>query len=197
MAYTRRIVVVCGYGCNLDSPLRPYLDKVVAWAKANKPDFIILCGGATQQVSFPNETEASVMERFLYERLDSFAAEHNWHPGWWLEGTSYTSYENIRDAARVIADLKNRPWNGFREPKDEITIFCEATRALKVAILARHFMGFPPERGEPMIRIETDSWELMHPSLELLGTFKEWLAIRFPMFNTFQSRSRRKKSLLR
>jgi len=190
VAYVRRIVVVCGYGCNLDSPLKPYLDRVLRFCEERHPVAIILCGGATQQRSFPDETEASVMYKYL-KPLEHF------HPMWFVLGGSYTSYENIRDAAVEIDKLRAAPWHGMEPRHDEITIFCEATRALKVAMLARHFLGFPPERGEPPVRIETDSWELMHPTLELVGTFKEWLAIRLPFFNDLQSARRMRKSLTR
>jgi hypothetical protein len=195
VAYTRRIVVVCGYGCNLDSPLRPYLDRVAKYCARVRPEYIILCGGQTQQKSFPGRSEADVMYDYLYKRLDSAP---NFHPGWFTEDESFTTYENIRDAAAVIRRLEaaEESHEGWSRPP-AVTIFCEATRALKVAMLARHFIGFPPSAGGAPIRIETDSWELMHPTLELVGTLKEWLAIRFPFFNDIQSRTRRRKSLTR
>lgn len=184
MRERRLIVVVCGYGCDLDSPLKPYLDKVIGFGMLRKPDAIVLCGGATMRKRFPDETEASVMYKYL-KPLEAY------HPMWFVLGDSYTTYENIRDAAWVIGhDITEV--TGERE--FEIVIFCEATRALKVAMLARHFLGFPPERGMPPIRIETDSWEPMHPTHELIGTIKEWLAIRFPFLNTLQRTARIRKS---
>lgn len=184
MRERKLIVVVCGYGCNLDSPLKPYLDKVIGYGMLRKPDVIMLCGGATQQKSFPDKTEASVMYTYL-KPLEAY------HPMWFVLDDSYTTYDNIRDAARAI----NGEVAAVTGEKDfDIVIFCEATRALKVAMLARHFLGFPPERGLPPIRIETDSWELMHPTLELIGTIKEWFAIRFPYFNTIQRNARIRKS---
>lgn len=191
MPYIRRIVVVCGYGCNLDSPLKSYLDRVLAWCTTHRPDAIILCGGATQQTSFPHQTEAKVMREYLGP------LEPLYHPQWAILGASYTTYENISDAAAVIATIKARPWYGSDPRHDEITIFCEATRALKVAILARHFLGFPPAKGEPDIRIETGSWERMHPVKELAGTVQTWLATKFPVLNTWQSRKVRAKSVNR
>lgn len=184
MASTQRVVVVCGYGCNLDSPLKPYLDRVAAFCRDYQPQVIILCGGATQQQTFPGKTEALVMYQYLHDKLFG-DPESYWYTSVLLENESYTTYENIRGAARMEPGGK------------EITIFCEATRALKVALLARHFFGFPPANGLPPIRIETDSWELMHPTLELLGTIKEWIAIRFPLLNTLQSRARRRRALSR
>jgi hypothetical protein len=75
-----------------------------------------------------------------------------------------------------------------------ITIFCEATRALKVAALARYFFGFPPAHSLSHIRIETDSWELMHPAKELVGTLKDFASIYVPGFNRLHSWHRRRKA---
>jgi hypothetical protein len=183
----RRVVVVCGYGCDLDSPLKPYLDRVLDFCYANKPDAVILCGGATQRRSFPHETEANVMQKYLAP-LEGFC-----HPRWYVLGGSYTTYENIRDAAVVIGPLKRT-----LQPDDiQITIFCEVTRSLKVAILARRFMGFPPKDSLPPIRIETDSWELAHPRKQLFGTIKEVFAIWFPFINAMQSAKVQLKSWMR
>lgn len=193
-----RVVVVCGYGCNLDSPLMPYLNRVADFCRKKRPDAIILCGGATQQKSFPGRTEASVMYGYLYDTLDQIAAPPDWHPAWFAEDESFTTYENIRDAAAVIKMLHAADEaSSFRGRGEEITIFCEATRALKVAILARHFLGFPPANGKPPIRIETDSWELMHPLKEFIGTIKDAAAIYLPLLNWFQRRQRIKKSKTR
>lgn len=181
----RRIVVVCGYGCNLESPLKGYLDKVIGYCMTRHPDAILLCGGATQQKSFPGETEASVM----YQYLKPLRA---YHPMWYKLSDSYTTYDNIRDAAMAIRAIEQLTQTTL--PDNEIVVFCEATRALKVAMLARHFIGFPPAEGGPVIKIETDSWELMHPTTELVGTVKEWLAIKFPFLNTIQRNARIRKS---
>lgn len=181
-----RVLVVCGYGCNLDSPLKPYLDRVVRFCREKKPGVVILCGGPTQQKSYPVHTEAIVMYLYLLEKLGTL---EDWHPAWYTEDESFTTYDNIRDAAVIIKKRRRCEMEG-----EEITIFCEATRALKVALLARHFLGFPPERGEPDIRIETDSWERMHPFWELIGTIKDAMAIHLPYLNTIQRRNRMEKA---
>ncbi|HXK35972.1 MAG TPA: ElyC/SanA/YdcF family protein [Candidatus Paceibacterota bacterium] len=187
MRRLRRIVVVCGYGCDLNSELKMYLDRVLQYCYANRPDAVILCGGATQRRRFPHETEASVMQKYLGS-LEGYC-----HPRWYILGGSYTAYENIRDAAAVIGPLKRT-----LQPDDiQITIFCEVTRSLKVAILARHFMGFPPKDGLPPIRIETDSWEKGHPTKQLFGAIKEVLAISFPFINSVRSAKVRLKSRMR
>jgi len=182
--HLRRIVIVCGYGCNLESPLKPYLDRVLQYCFQRRPDAVILSGGATQRKRFPNETEASVMYKYLKP------LENHCHPMWFVRDFAYTTYDNIEQATACVREIEH--WHHTTD--HEIVIFCEATRALKVAMLARHFLGFPPERGLPPIRIETDSWELMHPTIELVGTIKEWLAIRFPFLNTIQRNARIRKS---
>lgn len=190
------IVVVCGYGCDLNSPLRLYLKRVARFCELETPEHIILCGGTTQQKNFPGCTEARVIAEFLKHEIDfhtyqntGFFDNVKWNPDWHILGNSYTTYENIRDASRVIKRISL--------PLAQITIFCEATRALKVAILARHFMGFPPEHNGPEIRIETDSWERMHPFKELVGTIKDFAAIYLPFLNTLQRRQRIAKSKTR
>jgi hypothetical protein len=184
--YVRRFVIVCGYGCDLDKPLKPYLDRVLEYCRKHRPIAIILCGGATQRARFPGLTEAEVMQRYLAPLHREF------QPKWYALGNSYTTFENIRDASLAVEQLKRVHGEG----NNEIVIFCEATRGLKVALLARHFMGFPPAAGEPDIRIETDSWE-RGIEREFFGTAWAWLAIRFPIVNAIQSWRVRRKSLTR
>ncbi len=181
--YVRRFVVVCGYGCDLNSPLKPYLDRVLEFCRRHRPVAIILCGGATQRRTFPGWTEAGVMQDYLAPLHKEF------QPKWFFRGDCYTTYENIRDAAEALDMLKRVHGEGDRE----IIIFCEATRALKVAMLARHFMGFPLLHGQPAVRIETASWE-KGIWREFRGTVWAWLAIRFPIVNTIQSWRARRKS---
>lgn len=172
----RRIVIVCGYGCDLESPVKSYLDRVIGYCMTRQPDAILLCGGATQRKSFPAETEADVMYKYL-KVLEMY------HPMWFVLPDSYTTYDNIRDAAYAIREIEKMTMTTLAD--NEIIIFCEATRALKVALLARHFIGFPPANGGLPIKIETDSWE-KGLTKELFGTIKEWLAITFPFLNTIQ-----------
>lgn len=166
----KRVVVVCGYGCDIDSPLKPYLDKVVAFYAEKKPDVVILCGGETQQKSFPGENEIIVMRRYLFGQLGIWP--ECWCDGWFSGEDSYTAFESIRvvaDTVRCLLPYRPEFINA------EITIFCEATRALQVALLARHFFGFPP------VKIETDSWELSHPAKELKTTFFTLLCCHIPL----------------
>jgi hypothetical protein len=119
-----------------------------------------------------------------------------------LEERSYTSYENIRNAAEVTADTLSfaaMPKPGFDDPKmidARIVIFCEASRALKVKILARHFFGFPPERGYPDVEIRTVSWELMHPLKELKATVYDTLSLYVPGLARYWGWKRRRRAKL-
>lgn len=189
-----RIVGVCGYGCNLDSPLKPYLDKVAQFCRQWRPDIIILSGGPTQQKSFPDTTEARVMYEHLLGALGDVLHDW-WIPVWYLNEDAYTTYDNIGGIAERIYH-----WKAFYRVPDgepEVVLFCEATRALKIARAARWFLGFPPAAGGPSIRIETDSWELMHPTWELISTIEMELSLRFPLINWFRRRQRIKKSKTR
>lgn len=185
-AMRRRVVVVCGYGCNLESPLKPYLDRVARFCERAKPDHIILCGGATQRKLFPSRTEAGLMQEYLARTM---VIPITWTPSWHTLADSYTTYENIRDAANLINGMNRSIYIST-----EITIFCEVTRSLSVVGLARKFLGFPPAKGEEDIRIKTDSWERAHPLKMLWSTIKTYLAIYLPWLNTLQRRSRIAKS---
>ncbi|MBX4190101.1 hypothetical protein KW791_02290 [Candidatus Parcubacteria bacterium] len=63
-------VVVCGYGCHLNTPLQHYLDRVVQFT-SNKPRQVIFCGGATQKLSAPGVTEANLMLNYLSQYISS------------------------------------------------------------------------------------------------------------------------------
>ena len=159
------VVVVNGYGCNLNSPLRPYLDQIIAYLERNVVGCVVFCGGFTQRRSFPGMSEARVMADYIGEHVTDQLLVL-------VEENSYTTFENIRNSARATSGLQWEP--------DQITIFCEATRALKVALLARHFFGFPPARGKKPILIRTSSWELANPIKELKTTFLDWLCCHVP-----------------
>lgn len=184
MSSRHHALVVCGYGCHLVHELTHYLDRVVAYANQHRPDTIVLCGGATQQASAPGTTEAALMAIYIRERLE-------YMPDWVLEEGSFTTYENIRGAERQLATKFLSSWRSADPPACDVTIFCEATRALKVAAMARRFFGFPPADGRKPVRIETDSWELMHPNKELIGTLKDFAELYLPGLNWLHSRKRR------
>lgn len=168
-------VVVCGYGCNIESPLAPYLGRVADFLRRQLDvESVILCGGETQKTKFPRRSEARVM----YDYLNKCGLPM----GFVLEENSYTTYDNIKLAAEIIKRLRDgqtaqvggRPHIKFR-----ITIFCEAQRALKVIMLARHFMSDLVKDIDD-IQVETYNWERADPRRELKSTIMTWLAIRFP-----------------
>ena len=178
-------VVVCGYGCNLDSPLKPYLDRVLRFCGREKPEHILLCGGATQKKSFPSWTEADVMSCYLKGPLDCtyFNDAHEtplWHP----LRDSYTTYYNIHDAAHLIL-------NRLEYPPPRITIFCEATRSANVVMLARHFMGGLVGSIDD-ITVETGSWERADPFKQAGNLIYNKLAITFPWLHLAEREQRRR-----
>ncbi len=166
MVDKRHVVVVCGYGCHIDTPLRPYLDRVARFVLQERPDLVILCGGETQQQSAPNVSEAGLMLQYLSKAvatkpypLENIAVTT---AGTLLELEQYhyTTYENIQGASRHIRSMY-LPGTKFK-----ITIFCEAQRALKVALYSRHFMMNLVDSVDD-IKIETDSWERTNPAKEI------------------------------
>lgn len=189
--YFPTIVVVCGYGGHLVPELQRYLDAVAEYINRHKPHIMVLCGGCTQQESVGWHSEAIIMLEYL-ERPGKLT---HW-PRLLLEEGSFTSYENIRGASQVIRRDLGRGFQGSEKLDARIVIFCEASRALKVKILARHFFGFPPERGLPDIEIRTVSWELMHPLKELQATIYDALSLYIPGLAWFWGWKRRRKAKL-
>jgi hypothetical protein len=162
------LVIVLGYGNDLDSPLRPYLDGVAEFIEDNFVSQAIFSGGESQRKSHPGQTEARTMWNYVASRL-TCPGDVNVN----LDHRPLTTFENIRNAARIIQGQQLEP--------DNIFIFCEATRALKVAILTRWFFGFRVTHyGRNAIKIQTSSWELMHPLKELVGTLKDTACLFVP-----------------
>ena len=187
MSSRHKALVVCGYGCHLVPELTHYLDRVVAYANERQPGVIVLCGGPTQQASAPGTTEAALMAIYIRERL-------NYMPGWLLEESSFTTHGNMRGAARLLEEFFGSGWHSNAPPACDVTVFCEATRSLKVAAMVRRFFGFPPARGQQPVRIETDSWELMHPLKELIGTLKDFACLYVPGFADWHAWQRRRRA---
>ena len=176
MPEKKHVVVVCGYGCHLDTPLKPYLDLVVEFITRNKPDQIIFCGGFTQRKSAPNISEAGLMYNYVNENLRIYY--YYLEDLSQIESDSYTTLENIRQAAGRIClwQIKNRM---PKEQKLKITIFCEAHRAPNVIMLARHFMMNLVESIDD-ITVETASWERADPFKQVKNLIYNHLALRFP-----------------
>lgn len=161
------VLVVCGYGCHLHTPLKPYLDRVVRFIQENKPDEVIFCGGFTQRKT-ADTSEALLMLQYVTDKL----GEKNEGTFMYPESNSYTSLENIRQAAKIILS-----WHPINKLK--ITIFCEAQRAPNVIMLARHFMADIVESIDD-ITVETASWERADPFKQAYNMIYNRLAIRFP-----------------
>ncbi|MBP9821870.1 MAG: hypothetical protein KBC81_00240 [Candidatus Pacebacteria bacterium] len=167
----RTILIVCGYGCDLNSPLRPYLDRVIMFLKENQPLYTITCGGFTQRAKFPHLSEGGMMFKYIMEN-GPYLGQY-----FYISEGSYTTPENIKDAGSFIRNSLQRGTNEtFR-----ITIFCEATRALRVVTLAQYYLKDLVENVEGDIAVETVSWERASPMKEALSIFKDWLSIRIPL----------------
>lgn len=171
----QRVVVVCGYGCNIDSPLAPYLDRVQKFLEGESHAVpIILCGGETQEERFPGKSEARVMFDYLTRfKIVEVIGEYSYI----LQDHSYTTHFNIRLAAKEIRK-RIRPQEGSNK-KFRITIFCEAQRAPDVVMLARHYMGGLVESIDD-ITVETVSWERADPFKQVWKMMYNKLALTFP-----------------
>lgn len=152
------LVKFFGYGCHLDTPLRPYLDRGVMFCNQKRPDCFIFSGGFTQRKTAPGISEARLMNEYVISRLDYSPALI------YLDEDSYTTPDSAQNMAKIIKT------DNLVDEKTILTVFCEATRALKVDLLIRHFLG-------RRANIETDSWELMSPQKQIIATLYDWAAI--------------------
>jgi hypothetical protein len=171
----RHVVVVCGYGCHLDTPLKPYLDKVGAFINLYNPELVIFCGGCTQKKSAPGVSEAGLMSGYLDHDQMVLPGKKT---EFVVEANSYTTYRNIRNAAWRIESWFMRH-DVLSDEKVRITIFCEATRAPLVIMLARHFMGDFVDSIDD-ITVETASWERADPFKQVRNLIYNKLAIKYP-----------------
>jgi hypothetical protein len=173
----RHIVIVCGYGCHLVPELQGYLDRIVQFCNEQQSDCLILCGGFTQRKSAPGMSEARLMKEYILPRL-------KYSPSLvFLEENSYITPDNIKNAAETIRtkDLLNI------DLTTKLTVFCEATRALKVDDAIRYCIG-------RRATIETASWELMSPTKQIISTLYDWATIRFPPLACYLRNQRLKRA---
>jgi len=167
------ILVVCGYGCHLDTPLgKVYLPRVVRFIRKNIPTAVIFCGGFTQKKTAPNVSEAELMYKYVKDTINITISMRT-------ETNSYTTLENLRNAADSIRFYIPGTFGYKKEMIGKITIFCEATRAANVIMLARHFMIDLVESIDD-ITVETASWERADPFKQVYNMIYNRLAIRFP-----------------
>lgn len=161
-----KIALVWLYGCNIESPLKMHLDNVVRVGTEEGIRHYVLCGGPSQKENFPGLTEAEVAVRYLRGKVPPNSC-------FWREERSLNSYGNAKWGTAVIHQL---PFEVL-----EVVVFVEALRALKAAILLRHFLPeFHPSNPNKRIRFETASWEQMHPVKELIATTYDLLSIYIP-----------------
>ena len=105
------------------------------------------------------------------------------------DNNSYTTFENIRNAA---ARIRNWIFHHARGEKVLITIFCEATRAANVVMLARHFMKDLTTDMVDDITVETASWERADPFKQAGNLIYNKLAITFPWLGLAERERRRR-----
>src|SRR3989344_530532 len=190
MAGKRHVIVVCCYGCHLrysenrDTPLRPYLDKVAQFIKRYLPEMVIFCGGHTQRKSAPGVSESSLMHDYVLSQLKSLGRVYNLSTHLFVEDNSYTTYGNIK-----MADSHLRKF--FSGKECHITIFCEATRAANVVMLARHFMGDLVDSIDD-ITVETASWERADPFKQAGNLVYNKLAITYPWLGLAEREHRKR-----
>jgi hypothetical protein len=168
------------YGCDLESPLRPFLDFTFQRMLQERPGTMLLCGGATQQALFPGKTEAGVACEYLTRRL---AQEHQrwpefeYRPVFIPKDRSFTTEENVRDACAYIQSVP-----GIDLHWDEVRVraFCETSRSLKSMGFYWDFLPEVREHGQ-RVWMECLHWELQHPDSELAKANAAWLSRRFPL----------------
>jgi hypothetical protein len=120
------LVVVMGYGCEFNENMRLYLNTVADFLVENHEVCgVILTGGFTNRKSCPGISEAGMMETNL--RLMGVEQII------FLDEKARTTMENINGVKRFILeeDLD----------EEEILIFCDSSRSLKIKILAYWILG--------------------------------------------------------
>lgn len=179
------IVIVYGYGCHLTDRYKEYLRRVANFLGSNLVDWLIFCGGESQKKSAPGISEAGLMRDFL-----EGDGENDWHeayvgkrplPKIFTESTSLTTPENVCFTATFLTKF---------DPKNyQLVIFCDASQALKVKILAEEI--FP----EHEIQIETcDFSGRGEAKKQLKATILEVLALKLPVLARWHHNQRVKRA---
>jgi hypothetical protein len=196
--WQRRIVIVCGYGCHLDTkegptPLKPYLIRVARFFN-QLPEGVfgvfIFCGGFTQNKTAPGTTEAQVMQEFVMKLRATNRGPKVFQT--YQESRAFTTFDNISmavDSIRASDKLASTRGQWFDTTK--ITIFCEATQSANVMMLSRHFL-LPFVNSIDDITIETDSWERDDPFKQVWNLIYNKLAIKFPWLGLAELERRRR-----
>lgn len=188
MSQDWHFVVVNGYGCHVNAEVQEYLDEVVRFINEHEPSYLILCGGQTQRKTAPGITEAAVMAIYIRQRLSHV-------PMFILEDDSLTTLENVQNATRRILNCIPRYGNYW--PSVEMTVFCEAQRALKTLILYWFLLPQMHQYYDCRIRVKTSSWELGNPLKELSHLLFDLAALWVPGLTWYAHRKLLKKSASR
>lgn len=132
--------IICGYGIpediHKDTNYTTYLNLVfneMYEKAANKEAVIIPCGGPTKCELPYNETEADVISDYL-ESLMKRSETLKQTSGWTivLEDRSLSTLENLIYAKEIMVE---------KELNEDVVIFCEKTRTLRVQAFANHLFG--------------------------------------------------------
>jgi hypothetical protein len=177
---------VNGYGCDLDTPLAPYLQRVARFIRENGVHNAVFCGGATQRRTFHGRTEARVMSAYIVAALPADYPLRVHH-----EESSYTTYRNARNAAGILRYLQGELWEGGLPRPGELTVFCEAQRVFKVMLC--YWLLLPEYRpctDGLRVRFETDSWEKANPFTEILKLGNELAMHALPPFEKYMHAKR-------
>ncbi|MEX2090855.1 MAG: ElyC/SanA/YdcF family protein [Candidatus Paceibacterota bacterium] len=190
--FSRHIIIVNGYGCHLDTPLKPYLDRVTLFfndVPSLAYPILLFSGGPTQQKSAPGVTEAGLMVEYVTKHRDRRIRPSEYH----TEDTAFTTYYNIARSADLIRNVLPivDPVNGHLFRSTKITIFCEATRSANVMMLARHFL-LPFVESIDDMTVETASWERADPFKQAGNLIYNKLAITYPWLGLAEREQRRR-----
>ena len=179
----KQIVIVCGYGCHLTPGYQEYLRRVVRYIGENFVELIIVCGGKSQQKTAPDKSEAEVISSFLQNEPDweELYAGRCGLPKIICETCSLTTLKNLGNAKDFIGEFSPKEYR--------LIIFCDASRALKVKLLA---MSIFPEYD---IQIETyDLSSRGEVKKQLMATNFEVLALKFPFLSRWHHQQRVKRA---
>jgi DUF218 domain len=118
-----KLGMVCGYGNVLDDNLKNYLCGVIDYCKKEKIEGLVLSGGITYASS--TVSEAEVMYDFIRQSDPSIQI--------FMEDKALTTLHNFLYSKKIIEQAPILV--------DELTIFCDQARYLKVCLLSLIVFG--------------------------------------------------------
>jgi hypothetical protein len=118
-----KLGMVCGYGSILDDNLKEYLCGVIDYCSKEKIEGLILSGGITNTSS--DVSEAEVMHDFIRQSNSSIQI--------FMEDKALTTLHNFLYSKKIIEQTPILV--------DELTIFCDQARSLKVYCLSLIIFG--------------------------------------------------------